>query len=98
MNAKPRRVAIYARVSTDGQSTINQVRELEAWVARVGHTVVSTYVDQGVSGAKGRDKRPQLDKLLKAAVRREFDVVAAWSVDRLGRSCATCWPFSRRST
>jgi DNA invertase Pin-like site-specific DNA recombinase len=86
VNTKPARVAIYARVSSDGQTTINQVRELEAWAARVGHTVVATYIDQGISGAKGRDKRPQFDKLLKAAVRREFDVVAAWSVDRLGRS------------
>jgi DNA invertase Pin-like site-specific DNA recombinase len=86
VNTKPGRVAIYARVSSDGQTTTNQVRELEAWAARVGHTVVATYIDQGISGAKGRDKRPQFDKLLKAATRREFDVAAAWSVDRLGRS------------
>jgi hypothetical protein len=39
-----------------------------------------------VSGAKGRDKRPQFDALLKAAVRREFDMIAVWSSDRLGRS------------
>ena len=86
MNTKPARVAIYARVSSDGQTTTNQVRELEAWAARVGHAVVATYIDHGISGAKGRDKRPQFDKLLKAATRREFDVIAAWSVDRLGRS------------
>lgn len=83
---KAKRVAIYARVSTDGQSTANQVRELEAWAERVGHTVVATYVDQGISGAKGREQRAQFDKLLKAAARRDFDIIAAWSVDRLGRS------------
>jgi DNA invertase Pin-like site-specific DNA recombinase len=47
---------------------------------------VARYDDNGVSGAKGREFRKQYDALLKAAVRREFDMVAAWSVDRLGRS------------
>jgi DNA invertase Pin-like site-specific DNA recombinase len=48
--------------------------------------VVKVYSDRGISGAKGRDKRPGFDALCKDAVRREFDVVLAWSVDRLGRS------------
>jgi DNA invertase Pin-like site-specific DNA recombinase len=52
----------------------------------MGWDVVAEYVDHGVSGAKGRDKRPQFDALCKGAVRREFDVVMAWSVDRLSRS------------
>jgi len=47
---------------------------------------VTEYLDHGISGAKGRDKRPELDSLLKAANRREFDIIMAWSVDRLGRS------------
>ena len=38
------------------------------------------------SGTRGRDKRPAFDKLCRDAARREFDVVMAWSVDRLGRS------------
>ena len=48
--------------------------------------VVKVYKDHGISGAKGRDRRPAFDALHKAAVRREFDVVMAWNVDRLGRS------------
>lgn len=47
---------------------------------------LTKFVDQGISGAKGRDKRPQFDALLRGVARREFDLVAAWSVDRLGRS------------
>jgi DNA invertase Pin-like site-specific DNA recombinase len=39
----------------------------------------------GISGAKGRDKRPDFDRLCKDAARRQFDVIMAWSVDRLGR-------------
>jgi DNA invertase Pin-like site-specific DNA recombinase len=83
---KGKRVAIYARVSTDHQSTENQVRELRQVAKRHGWTVVAQYVDQGISGAKGRDQRPQFDALLRGVARREFDLVAAWSVDRLGRS------------
>jgi DNA invertase Pin-like site-specific DNA recombinase len=87
MNAKRhKRVALYVRVSTDHQSVRNQEIELQAVAERHGWTVVAVYRDQGISGAKGRDKRPGLDKLLQAVARKEFDMVAAWSVDRLGRS------------
>jgi DNA invertase Pin-like site-specific DNA recombinase len=79
-------VAIYLRVSTSKQDTDNQRRELEAVAARSGWRVVRVYEDAGISGAKGRDKRPGLDAMLKAVNAREFDMVAAWSVDRLGRS------------
>jgi DNA invertase Pin-like site-specific DNA recombinase len=80
------RVAIYTRVSTDKQTTENQLRELNAWADRAGHEVVQVFEDAGISGAKGRIGRPGFDAMLKAAVRREFDMIAAWSVDRLGRS------------
>ena len=81
-----RRVALYARVSTDGQSEMNQLRELEAAAKQQGWQVIQQFVDKGISGAKGRDSRPAFDALCKGIVRRDFDMVAAWSVDRLGRS------------
>ena len=81
-----KRVAIYLRVSTSKQDTNNQRRELMAVAARSGWDVVRVYEDAGISGAKGRDKRPGLDAMLKAVNARDFDMVAAWSVDRLGRS------------
>jgi len=81
-----RRVGIYLRVSTKDQTTENQLRELRLVAERAGWEVVRVFEDKGVSGAKGRDQRPEFDALLKAAVRREVDLVAAWSVDRLGRS------------
>jgi DNA invertase Pin-like site-specific DNA recombinase len=83
---KDRRVALYLRVSTSEQTTKNQRRELEAVAERHGWSVVSTFEDTGISGAKGREQRPGLDALMKAVARREIDMVAAWSVDRLGRS------------
>jgi DNA invertase Pin-like site-specific DNA recombinase len=83
---KTKRVALYARVSTDQQTSKNQLRELRAVAERMGWVVVEEYVDHGLSGAKDRDQRPAFDRMLTAAVRREFDVLAAWSVDRLGRS------------
>jgi len=80
------KVAIYARVSTDGQSVSAQLAELREAADRRGWTVVQEYTDKGISGAKGRDQRPALDAMLKSATRGSFDIVAAWSVDRLGRS------------
>ncbi len=80
------RVAIYTRVSTGGQTTANQLRELQAVAQRLGHRIVAEFTDKGISGAKGRDQRPGLNKLLEGVTRRDFDKVMAWSVDRLGRS------------
>ena len=81
-----KKVAIYARVSTDKQSTDNQLRELRTIADKNGWELVNEFIDEGISGAKGRYKRPQFNALMKSAVRREIDVVMAWSVDRLGRS------------
>jgi DNA invertase Pin-like site-specific DNA recombinase len=53
---------------------------------RLGHEVIEIYADNGISGAKGRDKRPAFDRLCRDATRRRFDIIMAWSVDRLGRS------------
>ena len=87
MPKKPKkRVALYLRVSTGEQTTENQRRELEQVARRSGWQVVEVYEDKGISGANGREKRPGLDKLLRDATARKFDLLAAWSVDRLGRS------------
>ena len=79
-------VALYLRVSTGEQTVENQRRELLAAAERRSWRVVAEFSDEGVSGAKGRDKRSGFDRLHKAITRHQFDIVAAWSVDRLGRS------------
>ena len=81
-----KKAAIYARVSTTGQTVNNQLNDLREVAERHGWEIVHEYKDRGVSGAKGRDKRPQFDQMLKAANRREFDIIMSWSIDRLGRS------------
>ena len=81
-----KRAALYVRVSTDHQSVDNQLHELGQIAERRGWIVVATYRDAGISGAKGRDKRPGLDAMLKDASRRKFDIAMAWAIDRLGRS------------
>ncbi len=84
MAKKPKRAAIYARVSTkNGQTPANQIGRLREVADKAGWEVVEEFVDRGISGAKGRDKRPAFDRLCMAATRREIDVVMAWSVDRL---------------
>jgi DNA invertase Pin-like site-specific DNA recombinase len=80
------RAALYLRVSTTEQDTIRQERELRQVATTRRWNIVKVYADNGISGAKGRDKRPAFNELHKASIRREFDVVMAWSVDRLGRS------------
>src|SRR4249919_1448252 len=80
------RAALYLRVSTDEQTTDNQRRELEAAAQRVGWGVDHVLADEGISGSKGRDRRPAFDRLHRLIARREIDLVMAWSVDRLGRS------------
>jgi len=81
-----KRVAFYVRVSTDQQTVENQLRDLREVGERLGWTITEVITDEGISGAKGRDQRPGFDRLLKGIARREFDLIAAWSVDRLGRS------------
>src|SRR5262245_23430424 len=80
------RVAIYSRVSTDAQTTENQERALKEIADRGAWEIVKADRDAGISGSKGRDRRPAFDALCKDATRRRFDLIMAWSVDRLGRS------------
>jgi DNA invertase Pin-like site-specific DNA recombinase len=81
-----KRAAIYLRVSTDEQTKDHQERALREVAARSGHEFVAVYRDEGISGDKGRDKRPGFDAMHKGASRRKFDIVMAWPVDQLGRS------------
>jgi len=61
-------------------AALRQIAERRGW------DVVEQYHDAGISGAKGRDGRPDLDQMLKDASRRKFDVIMVWAIDRLGRS------------
>lgn len=81
-----KRAGLYLRVSTTMQTAENQRLQLIDAARVRGWTVVSVFEDAGFSGSKGRDKRPGLNAMMEAISRGEIDVVAAWSVDRLGRS------------
>ena len=83
---KALRAAIYLRVSRDSQTTENQRIVLTKLAERRGFEILHQYEDQGISGGKSRDKRPAFDQMLKDAMRRRFDVLLVWSMDRLGRS------------
>src|SRR5436853_7778494 len=77
------RAALYVRVSSDEQTTLNQEPKLRQWAKRLGLKVVKVY-DDTASG--GRDDRAQLTALLDAAHRREFDTLLLWDLDRLTRA------------
>ena len=78
------RIAIYARVSTKDQSCELQVRDLRAYCAARRFDLVREYLDTGQSGAK--DSRPELNKLMDDARKRQFDAIVVWRFDRFARS------------
>lgn len=80
------RVAIYVRVSTTEQTTLNQTRILTQIAEKNQWIVTSTYEDHGISGTKGRDKRPAFDKLCTDMSNKKFDRILVWDISRLGRS------------
>jgi DNA invertase Pin-like site-specific DNA recombinase len=79
-----KRVALYARVSTDDQNPQLQLDELRAYVQRRGWTIVAEYIDHGESGRK--ERRPQLDEMMPRIRRGGVDVLLVWKFSRFARS------------
>jgi DNA invertase Pin-like site-specific DNA recombinase len=91
-----KRVAIYARVSTDdkGQDPENQLRQLRAWCERMGYAVTGEYVEHE-SGGKSADHRKQLAQVFADASRRDFDMLLVWALDRFSREGMAALAMSR---
>lgn len=81
---KAKRAAIYARISTSGQSTEPQLLELRDFIARRGWILAGEYVDAGISGS--RERRPELDRLCGDCRRGRIDAVVVYRYDRFARS------------
>ncbi len=79
------KVAIYVRVSTQHQTTENQLVELHEVCDRNDWEIVEEY-NETISGTKGINERTELNRLLIDASRKKFSKVVVWSVDRVGRS------------
>jgi DNA invertase Pin-like site-specific DNA recombinase len=79
-----KRVALYARVSLNGQNPEMQIRELRDYCQRRGFVIANEYVDKGISGA--RERRPALDKLMTDCRKRLLDAVIVYRYDRFARS------------
>lgn len=78
------RIALYARVSTKDQSCELQIRDLRTYCAARGFDPAREYIDVGQSGAK--ESRPELNKLMDDARKRQFDAIVVWRFDRFARS------------
>jgi DNA invertase Pin-like site-specific DNA recombinase len=81
-----KKVALYLRVSTLDQTIDNQLLELRDHCEKMGWEIVKEYADEGLSGTLSREKRPQLNAMIKDAYRKRFDLVVCWDISRLGRS------------
>ncbi len=79
-----KKVGIYGRVSTKDQNPESQLLDLRKYVKLRNWAIYQEYVDRGVSGAK--ESRPALDKLMKDARKRKFDILLVWRFDRFARS------------
>ncbi|MFY9577693.1 MAG: recombinase family protein [Gaiellaceae bacterium] len=78
------KVALYARVSTEGQDPEVQLAALRAHVANRGWQVIEEFIDRGYSGTK--ERRPALDRLMRAAWAGQLQTVLVWRFDRFARS------------
>jgi site-specific DNA recombinase len=86
VNSQTVRAALYARVSSDLQSTASiedQLRICAEWAAKQGLLVAGSYTDQGISGASLI--RPGIQKLLQDAAAGKFDIILTESLDRVSR-------------
>ena len=81
-----KKVALYLRVSTLDQTIDNQLLELRDHCKKMDWEIVKEYADEGLSGTLSREKRPQLNAMIKDAYRKRFDLVVCWDISRLGRS------------
>lgn len=78
-----RNVVLYLRVSTDDQTTVNQLPDLTSYAERHGWNIVEQYVDEGFTGSK--ESRPALDRIRAEASSGKFSVVLCWKFDRVSR-------------
>ncbi len=79
------RVGIYSRVSTDKQDSENQLVQLREFATRQGWQLTTEYIDQGQSGSKSGNSRPEFAQMMKDTSQRKFDLLLFWSLDRLSR-------------
>ena len=86
ISKKRERVALYARLGTDGKAPETQLQELQKIADQNGWKVVQEFMDQGIRLSKGKDQRPKFDEMLQGIKEGDFDLIMTWSVDRLGRS------------
>jgi len=84
-----KKIAIYGRVSTSGQSSDIQLQECRQYAERCNYAVIAEYTDT-ISGTTSKDDREALTRLLEDAFARKFDAVVVYSIDRIGRSLRHC--------
>ena len=86
-------VVIYARVSSSGQSVINQIKVLEHIAEQNNWNLIDTYIDEGISGKYGRDRRPEFNRMNIDLIQKKFNRILVWDISRIGRSLTNLVTF-----
>jgi site-specific DNA recombinase len=87
INAPSAIAVIYARYSDHNQKDVSieqQVAECEEYAAQNNMTVVNIYADRAITGKI--DKRPEFQKMMRHAEKRQFQVIIAWKSNRMARN------------
>ena len=79
-----KKVVLYMRVSTNDQTTENQLIKLQEIAELREWEIIDKYIDEGISGKKF--DRPELNRLMTDARKGRFNTVFSVRVDRVGRS------------
>ena len=79
-----KKVSLLLRVSTTGQTTDNQEKELLELCKRRDFKIVDIYKET-VSGTKKNEDRKEFSRMLNDMKKRKWEKLVVWSVDRLGR-------------
>ena len=94
-----RRVAIYARVSTEHEAQLSAIENQLDWYkpildARPNWTLVAQYIDEGITGTSA-EKRPQFLQMIRDAKKNKFDMIITREVSRFARNTVDTLQYTR---
>ena len=96
---KQRKVAVYARVSTEHEAQLSALENQKDWYKPIiaqhpEWDIVRMYTDEGITGTSAQ-KRPQFMKMIEDAGDGEFDLILTREVARFARNTVDTLQYTR---